>query len=112
MHLAIPTAHHNHFSFSAWFHNLTAKDLAPTSPRITQPYAAQEIARNNILEIKQAFGVTIECLEGSVWVTLDGDSRDVVLEAGQAFVVDRNQRTLIQALDAAHVRLIDPVRTH
>ncbi len=108
MHLAIPTAHHNHFSFNAWLHNLTAKDVTPTSLRTPQPCAIQEIARNKILEVKQAFGVTIECLEGSVWVTLDGDSRDVVLEAGQSFVVDRDQRTLLQALDAARIRLIEP----
>lgn len=108
MHLAIPTASHNHFSFSAWLHNLTAREVAPTSPSITQPRSAQEIAKNKILEVKQPLGVTIECLEGSVWVTLDGDSRDVVLDAGQSFVVDRNQRTLLQALDAARVRLIEP----
>ena len=40
------------------------------------------MAKNKILEIKQALGVTIECLEGSVWVTLDGDMRDVILDAG------------------------------
>ena len=108
MHLAIPTASHKHFSFSAWLHNLTATDVAAVSPNITRPIATQEIARNQILEVKQPLGVTIECLDGSIWVTLDGDSRDVVLGAGQSFVVDRNHRTLLQALDAARVRLIEP----
>jgi hypothetical protein len=112
MHLAIPTAFstasHNHFSFSAWLHNLIARDVAPTSTRFTRPIATHEIARNKILDVKQPLGVTIECLDGSVWVTLDGDSRDVVLDAGQSFVVDRDQRTLLQALDAARVRLIEP----
>ena len=108
MHLAIPTANHNHFSFIAWLHNLTARDVAPIRPGFTRPIATQVIARNKMLEVKQPLGVTIECLEGSVWVTLDGDSRDVVLDAGQSFVVDRNQRTLLQALDAARVRLIEP----
>lgn len=108
MYLAIPTASHNHFSFSAWLHNLTASDVAPISPSITRPTATHEIARHKILEVKQPLGVTIECLGGSVWVTLDGDSRDVVLDAGQSFVVDRNQRTLLQALDAARIRLIEP----
>lgn len=112
MHLAIPTAlstaTHNHFSFSAWLLNGTAKDVDPISPSNSRLIATQEIARHKILEVKQPLGVTIECLEGSVWVTLDGDSRDVVLDAGQSFVVDRNQRTLLQALDAARVRLIEP----
>ena len=112
MHLAIPTASDNHFPFSAWLHHLIAKDVAPNSPAITQEYAIQEIARNKILEVKQAFGVTIECLEGSVWITLDGDSRDVVLSTGQTFVVDRDWRTLVQALDAARVRLVAPICAH
>ena len=73
----------------------------------TRP-SVQEMAKNKILEIKQAMGVTIECLEGSVWVTLDGDMRDVILDAGHAFKVDRKQLTLIQALDTARVRLIQP----
>ncbi len=116
MHLAIPTAistaTHNHFAFGNWLRSLVANEAAQTSPGTMQPYATQQIAKNKILEVKQPLGVTIECLEGSVWITLDGDSRDVVLDAGQVFVVDRNQRTLLQALDAARVRLIEPVRAH
>ena len=34
--------------------------------------------------------------------------RDVILDAGHAFKVDRKQLTLIQALDTARVRLIQP----
>lgn len=69
---------------------------------------AQAIAKNKILDIKHALGITIACLAGSIWVTLDNDMRDMILHAGHSFKVESNQRILIQALDTAHINLIDP----
>ena len=112
MHLTIPNASHDQFALGVWMRNLTVKNIAPSRTGIRQEHAAQAIAKNKILEVKQAFGVTIKCLEGSVWIPLDGDSRDVVLNAGQTFVVDRDRRTLVQALDAARVRLVAPICAH
>ena len=112
MHLTIPNASHDQFALGVWMRNLTAKNIAPTRTGIRQEYAAQAIEKNKILEVNQAFGAAVECLEGSVWITLDGDSRDVVLAAGQTFVVDRDRRTLVQALDAARVRLTAPLCAH
>ena len=106
---ALTTATPTRFALGNWLHALVAHTVAPTRPSAQTQYFPQEIAKNDIREVKQAFGVTIECLAGSVWVTLDGDQRDVVLDAGQVFVVDRNQRTLLQALSTASVRLIKPV---
>jgi hypothetical protein len=75
------------------------------SPTLTRAYT---IAKDKIMEINQALDFTIQCLAGSVWVTFDGDRRDVILCAGQDFKVDRDQRTLIQAMDAAGIVLIQP----
>lgn len=44
---------------------------------------------------------TIVCNEGCLWITHDGDTRDVVLDAGQSHRVDRPTRILIMALQAA-----------
>lgn len=74
------------------------------SPATTgKPRRVHELRNTQIVQVPQALGQRIECLEGSVWVTLDGDARDVVLHRGQSFLVDRPQRTLIQALEAARV---------
>lgn len=70
---------------------------------------AQAIAKNKILDIKHALGITIACLAGSIWVTLDNDMRDVILHAGHSFKVESNQQVLIQALDTARIRLIEPI---
>ncbi len=109
MNLVLPAAIHDTRSIGRWLRS-KADDLRHAGQDTCTRPGVQEIAKNGILEVKQALGVTIECLEGSVWVTLDGDRRDVVLDAGHAFNVDRKQRTLIQALDTARVRLLEPAR--
>jgi len=40
-------------------------------------------------------GGSIQCTGGCVWLTHDGDCRDVLLEAGQLHVSDRNSRLAI-----------------
>jgi hypothetical protein len=47
----------------------------------------------------------VECLEGRVWVTQQGDSRDIVLRPGRSFTLSRRGRGVIQTLRAARVRL-------
>ncbi len=42
-----------------------------------------------LLEIDNGEGFTVECLEGAVWITQSNDPRDIVLEAGQSFVLDK-----------------------
>lgn len=108
MNLVIPTAIHHDHSIASWLRCSAFRSVRQTGQVTGMRPSIQDIAKDKILEIKQALGITVECLEGSVWVTLDGSTRDVILEAGQSFCVDRKQRTLIQALATARVRLIHP----
>jgi hypothetical protein len=108
MNVAIPAAMHSNHSFIGWLRAMRTSGARQTKPTTSARTWVREIARNDIVEVTQPLYVAIECLKGSVWVTLDGDSRDVVLDAGQTFVVDRNQRTLLQALEAARVRFVKP----
>jgi quercetin dioxygenase-like cupin family protein len=108
MNLAIPAAIHHDHSIGTWFRTKASSSVRQPGQVTGMRPTIQAIAKDKILDIHQALGVTIECLEGSVWVTLDGSTRDVTLEAGQSFCVDRQQRTLIQALAAARIRLIHP----
>lgn len=53
--------------------------------------------------LRDASGWTIRALDGSVWITQDGDIRDVVLEAGQTFVLDRNVPALLSPFGKARI---------
>lgn len=58
-----------------------------------------------LLRIESAAGWTIRALSGSVWITQDGDVRDVVLDAGQSFIPDRDGDVVVSPFGEARVCL-------
>lgn len=61
------------------------------------------LRKDAILRLPDAAGVEIACRGGTTWITLDGDPRDFVLEAGERITVNEHRRALITALAAANV---------
>jgi hypothetical protein len=58
-----------------------------------------------MFDVTDAAGVQIQCREGSLWVTLDGDPRDIVLDAGESFTSTERRRALIYALAPSSLSL-------
>jgi hypothetical protein len=58
-----------------------------------------------LFSVDDAAGVQIVCRAGSVWITLDNDPRDIVLEADDSFTTPEHRRALIFALGDARVTL-------
>lgn len=77
---------------------------------------AARIGKGRIRSVARPIGRRVECLSGVLWVTQDGDRRDIILEAGDAFDFDRAEGVLISALqdssylllDAAPARITEP----
>ena len=67
--------------------------------------ASVRLQKNQSLKIGSAVGWTVTALSGTVWITQDRDVRDVVLEAGQSFVLDRNESALLWSLAASEIRV-------
>lgn len=63
----------------------------------------QGLNKHETLTLARPEHTQIECFEGCVWVTQDGDQRDVLLESGQTLWVDQPARMLIHALESSKV---------
>lgn len=63
------------------------------------------LPERHTLTLPASQGRHIDCLQGCLWITQDGDPRDVVLQAGQRFSGDHGRRTLVHALEPARVRV-------
>jgi hypothetical protein len=57
-----------------------------------------------IFTLPDAHDVDIECQSGSLWITLDHDRRDIILEPGERFRSDTHKRALVAALEPSCVR--------
>lgn len=56
------------------------------------------LQQDAMLRLPDAAGVQIVCQGGTLWITLEGDPRDVVLEAGGRFAPTEHRRALIAAM--------------
>ena len=61
------------------------------------------LSKRDVLSLAGRPGTRIESRRGSLWITQDGDLRDVILACGEAHVLDRDGPVLVQALDPALV---------
>jgi hypothetical protein len=64
------------------------------------------LAHQAMFSVSDAAGVQILCREGSVWVTLDNDTRDIVLDAGESFLTTEHRRALIYAMEQSSLSLV------
>jgi hypothetical protein len=63
------------------------------------------LARKGLLSIRGGRGAVLFIEHGEVWVTQEGDLRDVVLPGGTWFRLDRDGTAIVQARRAAAVTL-------
>ncbi len=68
---------------------------------LASPLLALEAGQ--IVTLDDACGARIEPRQGTVWITEEGNTRDFVVQPGEAFVVTRGGRTLVQAMRRAWV---------
>ena len=68
---------------------------------------ASTIAKESVRRVAGPLGRRIECLSGVIWVTQDGDLRDIILKAGEGFDFDRTEGVLISALDDSRYLLLE-----
>jgi hypothetical protein len=60
-----------------------------------------------LYSLPDASGLTVTCDEGALWLTVEGDLRDFVLEAGQTFETQNDRCVLIYALAPSRISITD-----
>ena len=67
--------------------------------------ASIDLATASHLSLDDARGTLIRVSSGTVWITQERSYDDIILQAGDAWTVERNGRTIIQAQDDARLCL-------
>jgi hypothetical protein len=68
-------------------------------PRITRWFAARVRKGDTRVVEAPAGNVTVHCRQGEVWITHDGDPRDVLLQARESYVAGVRNRMSVHALE-------------
>ena len=70
-------------------------------------YALRDLPTGNVVPVRNAKGKGVAVVQGLVWITQDGDPRDVFVRAGQSFVFDRSGLALVQAIETSRLAVLD-----
>jgi hypothetical protein len=71
----------------------------------TQPRYELSLGARELLEIPDAARVQVTCARGSLWITLDNDRRDIVLETDETFFSTDHRRALVYAFEPSTLAL-------
>lgn len=67
---------------------------------------AHRLPARAVFRVPDAAAVRIRCIAGSLWLTLDDDLRDYILQPGDSFVAGQRRRGLLYALEPAAFTLV------
>jgi Protein of unknown function (DUF2917) len=57
-----------------------------------------DLQPQTIFSVDDVANIRIACIEGSIWITLDDDKRDIVLEGSGVFMTQDHRRAVIYAI--------------
>ena len=86
----------------------TLPDIATRPSRLDPAGETVQLPHHRHMNLSGAAGWTVTVLSGFAWITQDGDVRDIVLDAGQSFTLDRDGPAIISALGNARLRVARP----
>lgn len=68
------------------------------------------LARDGLLALRDAQGTQLLCHEGAIWVTQEGDIRDIIIGPGDALTVRAPGLTVVTAVQPSTLTLIEPTQ--
>jgi len=94
---------------SAWWRRLW-NFLSRSGTAIGADPVSMQLAAGQELRLHDAAGWTVACLRGSLWITQEADTRDLFLDAGDSFALDRPGLALILARRHTVLAIQPPAR--
>jgi hypothetical protein len=76
--------------------------------RVNAPPFRVSLAWEHPLTVSDGKGTCITARRGAVWITIDDDLRDIVLESGESFLLEKSERVIVQAIGKAEVVITPP----
>jgi hypothetical protein len=76
--------------------------------RVNAPPFRVSLQWDHPLTVTDGQGTCITARRGAVWITIDNDVRDVVLESGESFLLEKRERVIVQAIGKAEVVVAPP----
>jgi len=73
---------------------------------------ARNLAKNKVRHLHAERGRRVEVVSGAIWITQDGDPRDIVLQGGDGFDFDRAGDALLSAFADSRYLVLDAVAGH
>ena len=67
--------------------------------------ASLQMRHQAILAVDCPLGQQVRCIAGVLWVTHDGDPRDIVVTVGETYRADRCARMLVAALEDSELEI-------
>jgi len=74
-----------------------------STPRTIPLPAEVQLQPRALYCVADASQVRFSCREGALWITLDDDQRDFVIEAGEDFTTPERRRALVYALQPSRL---------
>lgn len=65
-----------------------------------------KLERRQLIKIRNGEGAVVIGRAGAVWITQEGDSRDVIVNPGDMFVIDRPGKTIVEATESSVVSIV------
>ena len=65
--------------------------------------AGMQLPKRAVIHVPDAAAVQLECHRGSLWITVDHDTRDTVLQAGERFTSASHRHALVYALESSNL---------
>ncbi len=59
------------------------------------------LVKGEIYSFTAPVGLRVECADGEIWLTIEGNYEDILLEPGAIFTCNRSARLVLQALETS-----------